>query len=136
METAGVLERTVTARDWATILRGYREPNHARSILELIITAVPFLLLWALAWVALDVGYWLSLIIAVPAAGFLVRLFMIQHDCGHGSFFRHRLTNDWVGRVIGALTLHPLRLLAPEPRPSPRELGQSGCNAASATSRR
>jgi omega-6 fatty acid desaturase (delta-12 desaturase) len=107
LETAGVLERTVTARDWATILRGYREPNHARSILELIITAVPFLLLWALAWVALDVGYWLSLIIAVPAAGFLVRLFMIQHDCGHGSFFRHRLINDWVGRVLGPLTFTP-----------------------------
>jgi omega-6 fatty acid desaturase (delta-12 desaturase) len=43
----------------------------------------------------------------VPAAGFLVRLFMIQHDCGHGSFFRHRLANDWVGRVIGVLTLTP-----------------------------
>jgi len=39
------------------------------------------------------------------AAGFLVRLFMIQHDCGHGSFFRHRLAKDWVGRVIGVLTL-------------------------------
>jgi omega-6 fatty acid desaturase (delta-12 desaturase) len=44
---------------------------------------------------------------AVPAAGFLVRLFMIQHDCGHGSFFRRRATNDWVGRVIGAVTLTP-----------------------------
>jgi omega-6 fatty acid desaturase (delta-12 desaturase) len=52
-------------------------------------------------------GYWLSLILAVPAAGFLVRLFMIQHDCGHGAFFRRRAANDWVGRVIGALTLTP-----------------------------
>jgi hypothetical protein len=42
-----------------------------------------------------------------PAAGFLVRLFMIQHDCGHGSFFYHRHANDWVGRVIGVLTLTP-----------------------------
>jgi omega-6 fatty acid desaturase (delta-12 desaturase) len=47
------------------------------------------------------------LLLAVPAAGFLVRLFMIQHDCGHGSFFRHRVTNDWIGRVIGVLTLTP-----------------------------
>jgi fatty acid desaturase len=45
--------------------------------------------------------------IAVPAAGLLVRLFMIQHDCGHSAFFHHRLTNDWVGRVIGVLTLTP-----------------------------
>ena len=53
-------------------------------------------------------GYWwLSLLLAIPAAGFLVRLFMIQHDCGHGSFFRHRMANDWVGRVIGVLTLTP-----------------------------
>ena len=42
-----------------------------------------------------------------PTAGLLVRLFMIQHDCGHGSFFRHRVANDWVGRMIGALTLTP-----------------------------
>ena len=43
----------------------------------------------------------------MPAAGFLVRLFMIQHDCSHSAFFRHRLTNDWVGRVIGVLTMTP-----------------------------
>jgi omega-6 fatty acid desaturase (delta-12 desaturase) len=58
-------------------------------------------------WLSLAVGYWLCLLLAVPAAGFLVRLFMIQHDCGHGAFFRHRLANDWLGRVIGVLTLTP-----------------------------
>jgi omega-6 fatty acid desaturase (delta-12 desaturase) len=58
-------------------------------------------------WAALGIGYWLCLLLAVPAAGFLVRLFMIQHDCGHGAFFRRRTVNDWVGRAIGALTLTP-----------------------------
>jgi hypothetical protein len=58
-------------------------------------------------WAALDIGYWLCLLLAVPAAGFLVRLFMIQHDCGHGAFFHRRATNDWVGRAIGVLTLTP-----------------------------
>ena len=58
-------------------------------------------------WAALDLGYWFCLLLAVPAAGLLVRLFMIQHDCGHGAFFRHRLANDWVGRVFGVLTLTP-----------------------------
>jgi omega-6 fatty acid desaturase (delta-12 desaturase) len=57
--------------------------------------------------IVLSVGYLIGLLLAVPAAGFLVRLFMIQHDCGHGSFFRSRLANDWVGRVIGVLTLTP-----------------------------
>ena len=55
--------------------------------------------LWVLAWATLDIGYWLALPLAIAAAGFLVRLFMIQHDCGHGAFFRHRLANDWFGRV-------------------------------------
>jgi len=95
------------ARLWTQILAGYRRPSAARSIIELAITAVPFGLVWALMWAALGIGYWLCLLLAVPAAGFLVRLFMIQHDCGHGAFFRHRPANDWVGRVIGVLTLTP-----------------------------
>lgn len=96
------------ARAWTKILARYRDPSRARSIFELVITVVPLVLLWiAMWWAAVDVGYWLCLLLSVPAAGFLVRLFMIQHDCGHGSFFRHRLANDWVGRVLGVLTLTP-----------------------------
>src|SRR5207302_8222466 len=78
-----------------------------RSIVGLAIPAGPFVLLWVLMWATLDLGYWLCLLLALPAAGFLVRLFMIQHDCGHGAFFRHRGANDWIGRVIGVLTLTP-----------------------------
>src|SRR6266404_5836164 len=89
------------------LLARYREPDSARGAFELVVTAVPFLIIWALIQNALDHGYWLGLLLAVPAAGLLVRLFMIQHDCGHGSFFRSRLANDWVGRVIGVLTLTP-----------------------------
>jgi omega-6 fatty acid desaturase (delta-12 desaturase) len=89
------------------VLTGYREPSLARSMLELLITAVPFAFLWMLMWAALDAGYWPCLVLALPAAGFLVRLFMIQHDCGHGAFFRQRVVNDWVGRVISVLTLTP-----------------------------
>ena len=88
-------------------LARYREPNHGRSIVEILITVVPLVGLWTLMWLSLHLGYGLYLLMVVPAAGFLVRLFMIQHDCGHGSFFRHRSVNDWVGRVIGVLTLTP-----------------------------
>jgi acyl-lipid omega-6 desaturase (Delta-12 desaturase) len=107
LQHAGISTQTVSARDWTKILSRYREPNHLRSVFELIVTAGSFVLLWVLMLAALEIGYWLSLIIALPAAGLLVRLFMIQHDCGHGSLFRHRLVNDWVGRVLGALTLTP-----------------------------
>ena len=95
------------ARGWAQILARYRAPSPFRSIVELVITAGPLFLLWFLMWATLDLGYWLCLLLAVPAAGFLVRLFMIQHDCGHGAFFHRRFANDWVGRVIGVLTLTP-----------------------------
>ena len=95
------------ARAWLAQLARYRQPSYMRGSLELAITAAPFVLLWILMWATLDAGYWIYLLFAVPAAGFLVRLFMIQHDCGHMSFFRHRLANDWVGRAIGVLTLTP-----------------------------
>jgi omega-6 fatty acid desaturase (delta-12 desaturase) len=92
---------------WAQIFARYREPSNARSILEIVITVLPLVLLWLLMWAALDIGYWLCLLLSVPAAGFLVRIFMIQHDCGHGAFFRQRAVNDWVGRVVGVLTWTP-----------------------------
>jgi len=96
------------ASEWIRILSRYRDPSGVRSTFELIVTAVPFVALWVLAWAAWEYGYgFVAPLLAVPAAAFLVRLFMIQHDCGHGSFFRHRLANDWVGRVIGVLTLTP-----------------------------
>ena len=65
-------------------------PSLPRSLTELGITFAPLAGLWALMWASYYFGFWwLTLLLAVPAAGFLVRLFMIQHDCGHGSFFRH-----------------------------------------------
>ena len=99
---------TSALRQLTRALAAYREPSHGRSIFEIAITFLPFAGLWSLAWAAVHLGHWeLSLLPSALAAGLLVRLFMIQHDCGHGAFFRHRLANDWVGRVIGVLTLTP-----------------------------
>jgi omega-6 fatty acid desaturase (delta-12 desaturase) len=98
---------TRSARDWASLLNRYREPSAARSIFELAVTMAAFSLVWLLMWAVLPLGYGLTLLLALPAAGLLVRLFVVQHDCGHGAFFRTRSTNDWVGRAIGALTLTP-----------------------------
>ena len=95
------------ARSLAALLARYRQPDDARGIFELVITAVPFSVIWALMLVGVVRGHGIGLLLAVPAAGLLVRLFMIQHDCGHGSFFRSRLANDWIGRAIGVVTLTP-----------------------------
>jgi omega-6 fatty acid desaturase (delta-12 desaturase) len=85
----------------------YREPDHRRAIFELVVTGAALVGVWVLMWLSLGVSYWLTLALAVPAAGLVVRLFVIQHDCGHGSFFANRHANDWVGRVLGVLTLTP-----------------------------
>ncbi len=106
-ENAVLVAETVNASSWSKVLARYRNPNSLRSLLEIVITIGPFALLWALAWLGLYLGYWFSLLLVIPAAGFLVRMFMIQHDCGHGSFFRSRALNDWIGRVIGVLTFTP-----------------------------
>ena len=85
----------------------YREPSVSRSVFEIFVTVIPFVALWALAYAAYQVSYLLTLVVAVPAALFLVRLFLIQHDCGHGAFFKKRVANDWVGRVLGVFTMTP-----------------------------
>jgi len=102
-----VPETTRTAREWLSILARYREPSTRRSLFELAVTLTPFLVLWALAWMALSVSGWLALGLAVANGAFLMRIFVIQHDCGHGAFLKNRRAQDWVGRVLGVLTLTP-----------------------------
>lgn len=88
-------------------LKAFGVPDSKRAWRELLITAGGFAVLWLGMWLSLDYGYWLTLLLAIPAAGFLVRLFVIQHDCGHGSFFGSRLANDLAGRTLGVLTWTP-----------------------------
>lgn len=95
------------AKEWSRVLAKYREPNATRSITELVITVVPFFAIWAAAWWALSISPWLALALAAVNALFLVRIFLIQHDCGHGSFFKNRDVGDWIGRVLGVLTVTP-----------------------------
>ncbi|WP_137128976.1 fatty acid desaturase [Rhizobium sp. FY34] len=92
---------------WLKLLSRYRKPLMDRSILELAVTVVPLFLFWAGAYVSVAFGFWWGVLLALPASAFLLRLFMIQHDCGHGSFFGRRRLDDWTGRIIGVLTLTP-----------------------------
>jgi omega-6 fatty acid desaturase (delta-12 desaturase) len=73
----------------------------------LLTSLIPFLCLWVLMWVSLQYSYWLTLLVALPTAGFLVRLFILQHDCGHGSFFKSKSANDALGCALSVLTLTP-----------------------------
>jgi omega-6 fatty acid desaturase (delta-12 desaturase) len=99
--------RATDARDWVKILSNYREPDTVRSSFELAVTLGAFVFLWALAWRAMEVSGWLTLAISLCNAAFLLRLFVIQHDCGHGAFLKSRVLSDWLGRALGVATLTP-----------------------------
>lgn len=108
LSSTNVSNETISARPWRKLLARYHGPNLTRSVFEVVITVTPLALFWGAAWLASSFGlWWLALLMAVPAAGFLVRLFMIQHDCSHRAYFKSAVLNDWLGRVIGVFTLTP-----------------------------
>lgn len=76
---------------WQSIVSKYAYPETWRSLWQVANSVIPFFVLWYLAYRSLEVGYWLTLLITIPAAGFMVRMFIIFHDCCHGSFLRPRL---------------------------------------------
>ena len=78
-----------------------------QSLIQLATTAAPFVALLVVMACAVEKMYWLTLILSIPTACFLVRLFILQHDCGHGSFFKSRTANDLLGRALSVLTLTP-----------------------------
>lgn len=95
------------ARDWVKVLSQYREPNTWRSSFELAVTLGAFVLLWVLAWYAMSTSAVLAFVISLCNAAFLLRLFVIQHDCGHSAFLKNRVLSDWLGRALGVFTLTP-----------------------------
>jgi len=97
----------IAARDWLRVLAKYREPVELRSAFEVAVTLIPLMGIWCAAWWALSISVFLSLAFSAVGAMFLVRMFLIQHDCGHGAFFKNREVNNWLGRAIGVLTLTP-----------------------------
>ncbi len=94
-------------RSWQSATAPYRASSTARAAVQLLTTLLPLGALIALMYAMLDVSYWVTLALAVPAAGFLVRTFIIMHDCGHGSFVPSRRANEVIGFLTGAITLTP-----------------------------
>ena len=92
---------------WREVLAPYARPSLARSLLDIATSVVPYLALSVLMYLSLDVSYLLTLALAVPTAGFLVRVFIIFHDCAHGSFLPTKRANAWLGAVLGLLVYAP-----------------------------
>jgi acyl-lipid omega-6 desaturase (Delta-12 desaturase) len=92
---------------WQKIVAKYQKPDTLRSWWQVANSLIPYFILWVLMLYSLRVSYWLTLLLAIPTAGFMIRTFIIFHDCGHGSFFKSRHLNDAMGIFTGLLTFTP-----------------------------
>jgi omega-6 fatty acid desaturase (delta-12 desaturase) len=100
-------EQPVATLSWKEVVAKYQQPSLWRSVFQIVNSLVPYVALWVLMYWSLTVSYWLTLPLAVLAGGFMVRLFIIHHDCGHGSFFKSRAANDICGFITGVITFTP-----------------------------
>src|SRR3954470_3375284 len=96
-----------SAPAWKAIVARYQEPALCRGIWQVLNTIVPYALLWYLMYLSLSISYWLTIPLLLFSSGFLVRVFIIFHDCGHGSFFKSRIANDAMGIITGVLCFTP-----------------------------
>ena len=94
---------------WRDALAPYERASVPRGVFGLLTSVVPYLALSALMYAALGVSYWLTLVLAVPAAGFLVRTYIVFHDCTHASFLPSRSANRWLGTTLGLLVFADFR---------------------------
>lgn len=94
---------------WRKVVIRYQQPSRWRAVWQLVNTFVPYVALWFLMYFLVTVSYWLVVPMALLGGGLTVRLFIIHHDCGHGSFFKSRRANDIWGFITGVLTLTPYR---------------------------
>jgi omega-6 fatty acid desaturase (delta-12 desaturase) len=107
MNTKLIDENNADHIRWQPIVAKYAKPDLVRSLWQLANSVIPYFLLWVLMIRSLQISYWLTLALAFPAAGFLMRTFIIFHDCGHGSFFKSQKANEFVGRITAFLHFTP-----------------------------
>lgn len=100
-------ERRAAMAEWKAIVARYEKPSFWRASWQLLNTLGSYAALWYLMYLALAISWWLTLPLAVLAGALLVRVFIIFHDCGHGSFFRSRAANAFWGFICGMLTFTP-----------------------------
>ncbi len=92
---------------WKEIVARYQKPSVGRAVWQMVNTIIPYGVLWYLMYLSLSVSWWLTIPLAMLAGAFLVRMFIIFHDCGHGSFFKSQTANHIVGAITGVLTFTP-----------------------------
>ena len=94
---------------WHEAFAAYAQPRLGRGLLDIATSAVPYLGLSVAMYLLLGVSPWIVIALVIPTAGFLVRVFVVFHDCAHGSLLPSRRANRWVGTVLGLLVFSPFR---------------------------
>ena len=94
-------------KNWRELLKEFQTPSVAKSMWQLANTLIPYITLWVLMYFSLSYSFWLTLLLAIPTAGFMVRIFIIAHDCGHGSFLKTSKMNAFIGSITSILCCSP-----------------------------
>lgn len=107
MENTRTSQKAAAIPHWQRIVAQYQGADTRQSVWQIISSFGPYVALWVLMYLSLSYSYWITLGLAVLASGFLVRTFIIFHDCTHGSFFKSRRANDTLGILFGLLSFTP-----------------------------
>ena len=94
-------------RSWEKVIMKYNHPDLLRSVWQICNSVIPYIFMWFVMYRSLQYSYWLTLLLSLVATGFLIRIFIIFHDCGHRSFFVSKRANYIVGMIMGIITLTP-----------------------------
>jgi omega-6 fatty acid desaturase (delta-12 desaturase) len=94
-------------RSWESVIMKYNHPDLKKSIWQICNSVIPYLIMWYIMFRSLEYSYWITLALSIVASGFLIRIFIIFHDCGHRSFFVSKKANNFVGMILGLIAFTP-----------------------------
>jgi acyl-lipid omega-6 desaturase (Delta-12 desaturase) len=94
-------------RSWETVIMKYNHPDLRKSIWQICNSVIPYMFMWYIMYRSLSYPYWITLLLSLVASGFLIRIFIIFHDCGHRSFFATKRANNIVGMIMGIIAFTP-----------------------------
>lgn len=109
MDTSNPIKKESNS-EWIEIILRYNRPDPVKSWWQVINSLGSYIILWVLMIKSLEISYWLTLLLSVFAAGFMVRIFIIFHDCGHGSFYKSKRLNKIIGIITGLIVFTPYHM--------------------------
>jgi len=101
------IEIKESLKNWREIIAKYQKPDQRKAIIQILNSFLPYIALWVLMYISLSYSIFITIGLGLINAFFLVRIFIIQHDCGHQSFFKSRSLNNFVGKICSVFSFMP-----------------------------